>query len=513
MGQLAAVVAHHVQLQPLRVGLAVLARLQQLALPAAGALQLIADQQVLATRLGVAGKARGDLADHLFRAVPGDAAEGLVDRQQAVVGVEDDDALAGRLEHGGGQALFLLAALARADVAAGADHPRDLAAGVAGHHPAAVLDPHPVAVGVAHAVFDAVAVGAPAQVVGQGPAQQRHVVRMQQRAQVGAHAAHRVLVQAEDFPQARVVHLVGAQVPVPQPQLAGLQGHGQARLAVAQLDAAGLDPHLQLVARLAQGAFGAAALLDLAAQVLVEGFRPPLGLLQVVYQRKGLEAPQQAALDQPVDLPGHHQQGRQQDRAEQPPALLQIAAPEQQVADGRQQAGQGESQEGRQAHRVGDAGGKNGRGDQAEHQGLLQEGVGRHQGDGGEGQGQPRGAGAEEERPLPVRFGLALRLGVVEGGDLDQPHHRQQHQPHQPAGQQQAVLAVPEQAGAGQAVEQHEQGRHPRALIEQAGALDGQFVGVLLADLGLAERRGRGIQVCGHRRLFLVVVGLGVARA
>jgi hypothetical protein len=60
---------------------------------------------------------RGELADDVFRAVPGDPAERLVDRQQAIVRVEDDDAFAGGLEHRGGQPLLFFAALARTDVA------------------------------------------------------------------------------------------------------------------------------------------------------------------------------------------------------------------------------------------------------------------------------------------------------------------------------------------------------------------------------------------------------------
>src|SRR5690606_31439812 len=158
MADPATAVAHHVELQPLRVELAVLARLGQLAAPAAMHLQLLTDQLILAAGVAAADQGCHTAPEDLLLAVAGDLAEGLVDRQQHVVGVEDDDALAGRLEHRGGQALLLVQALALGDVAAGPDHAQHLAVLVALHSAAAVLDPAPATVGVAHPVFHAVAI-------------------------------------------------------------------------------------------------------------------------------------------------------------------------------------------------------------------------------------------------------------------------------------------------------------------------------------------------------------------
>src|SRR5690606_37135243 len=128
----------------------------------------LADQLVLAAGLAAADQGGDAASDHILLAVAGDQAEGFVDGDQQVVRVEDDDALAGRLEHGGGQALLLFALLPGADVTARAEHAQHTALGVALYRAATVLDPHPAAVGVADAVFHRVAFAPALHVLDQG---------------------------------------------------------------------------------------------------------------------------------------------------------------------------------------------------------------------------------------------------------------------------------------------------------------------------------------------------------
>ncbi|MCY1538289.1 hypothetical protein D9M68_738210 [compost metagenome] len=170
MADVAPRIAHHIELQPLRVQLAVLARLDQFALPAIALLQFQADELVLAARLAAADQGRDVLADHFFLAIAGDLAERLVDRQQPVSRIENDDALAGRLEHRGGQALLFFLLLARADIAPRTEHAQHPPQGIALHRPAAILDPHPMACGMLDAVFDVITIGAPLHVLDQRPA-------------------------------------------------------------------------------------------------------------------------------------------------------------------------------------------------------------------------------------------------------------------------------------------------------------------------------------------------------
>ena len=206
---------------------------------------------------------------------------------------------------------------------------------------------------MAHAVLDLIILAAPLEVLDQRPAQPWQIIRVQARGQVTQHHLHLARFQTEQLAQVRVVHLVAFQIPVPQPQLAGLQRQGQARLALAQgmgrfvqLQGTFGHTHFQLAMGAAQFALGTATLLHLTRQFFIEPFGTLLGVLQVADQRQVVKALQQAALHQAVDLPGHHQQGEKQDHTEQPPAALQAAAGEQQEAGRRQQAGQGEGEEG-----------------------------------------------------------------------------------------------------------------------------------------------------------------------
>ena len=107
---------------------------------------------------------------------------------------------------------------------------------------------------------------------------------------------------AEDRLEIGMLDPAALQVPVPQPQFAGLQGHGQARLALAErlagrakLLGARLHPALQGVAGGAQLAFDQAPLADLLGELAIERFGLGVDAFQVQVQRLGLEASQQRA--------------------------------------------------------------------------------------------------------------------------------------------------------------------------------------------------------------------------
>ena len=193
---------------------------------------------------------------------------------------------------------------------------------------------------------------------------------------------------------------VGLQVPVPQPQFAGLQCQRQARLTLAQRLIGRIkfqttlgDTAFQIDLDFAQFVFGTPTLIDFPGQLLIELVAAVLRLLQILDQRLILETSQQAAIDQPIDLPGDHTQRTQQNQAEPAPTVF-VPTPEH-IGNGRQQAGQGEGQERRQTHRVGHAGRKRRGTDQAEDPRLLNEVIGGNQRNAGTGQGQASETGAQ----------------------------------------------------------------------------------------------------------------------
>ncbi|MNH03796.1 hypothetical protein D3C79_630690 [compost metagenome] len=312
-GQVAAGIAHAVKLQPLWIKLTVLARLDQLTLPAALLLQRQFDGLGMPACIPAARQLQQTALEQFFAVVAGNPAKGLIDRQQHIVRIENHDAFAGRFEYGGGQALLFFLGFLRADIAAGAEHTQHPPAGIALHRPTTVFDPAPVALAVTHPVVDAVILAATLEVFDQGALEQRHVIGMQPWLEVREHFLDLFRLQAEQFTQLGMVDLVGFQVPVPQPQFAGLQGQGQALFALAQrlvgnieLLAALGDARLKSHLRLAQLFLDQPTLLDLPGQCLVKSFAAALRSLQVLDQFLILKAPQQPTLDQPVDLPGHH---------------------------------------------------------------------------------------------------------------------------------------------------------------------------------------------------------------
>ena len=272
------------------------------------------------------------------------------------------------------------------------------------------------------AVLDYVLLSFALQVRDERGAHPGQVVRVdvRQRLVVGA-----LVVAGEHHFQAGMQHLGMRQVPVPQAEFAGVEGQVQARLALAQLvghlgqftGALG-DTLFEFIVGLAQLAFGVAALLDFAGKLGVELFGALRGTAQALDEDQLLQALLQAVTDQAADLPGGQAERGEDDDGQHAPAALQHFVAEQQEQPGRQQAGHGEAEEGRQADAIGDAGGPHHRADQPVQRGLLEKGLAGHQGADGVGQADGRNRTAEQEAPVPA--GLALPVGacLVEGRGL-----------------------------------------------------------------------------------------------
>ncbi len=117
MGQLALVVAHHADVQPLRVDLAALAPVPDFSdiNDSLGHTQ----PQALVERLVLAAGAedRRGLAEHVFGAVAGDALEGRVDVHDHRLGIGDQNALAGAVEYRRGLAQVVFLEPLQGDVA------------------------------------------------------------------------------------------------------------------------------------------------------------------------------------------------------------------------------------------------------------------------------------------------------------------------------------------------------------------------------------------------------------
>jgi len=119
MADLAATIAHGGDGQPFGIGLAGLAPVPQLALPAAALQDPFPHLLVDRFRGHARGEDLGVLADHLFGLVSGQAGEGRVCGDDAVACVGDDDGLGAVGKHHGHELHFVLAALVGADVAEG----------------------------------------------------------------------------------------------------------------------------------------------------------------------------------------------------------------------------------------------------------------------------------------------------------------------------------------------------------------------------------------------------------
>ncbi|MNT53944.1 hypothetical protein D3C72_1910670 [compost metagenome] len=105
-------------------------------------------------------------------------------------------------------------------------------------------------------------------------------------------------LEPEQLLNLRVMHFIGLQVPVPQPEFAGFQGQRQTRLTFAkgligrvQLQAALGDTAFQFDLNLPQFILGPSALVDFLGQLLIELVAVVLSLLQMLDQRLVLKTP------------------------------------------------------------------------------------------------------------------------------------------------------------------------------------------------------------------------------
>ncbi|MNJ60075.1 hypothetical protein D3C77_557880 [compost metagenome] len=112
MRQHAQFVAYRADALPLGKNLPALAPVPDLPAPQALLQQLIPDDRIKAAVMPARLEHLRRLAEHLGRAVAGDPLEGRIDVHDAVLGVADQHAFEGLLEHHGrlAQAVFLLAA-------------------------------------------------------------------------------------------------------------------------------------------------------------------------------------------------------------------------------------------------------------------------------------------------------------------------------------------------------------------------------------------------------------------
>ena len=221
-------VQHAADLQPFREGLAVAAPFVDLAFPEPGAAQRQGDRAVsAAVAVDVVGVGDG-AAEHVLLRVAGDLLEAGVHRQELEVAVQNEDAFRGVLEHRRRQPLLFLGFAGGGDVPAGADHAQGAALVVPVHHPAFVLDPAPGALGVAQPVDGVVAVGLALEVGDHGAADGGEIVRVDQLLQVAEEVSEILAFVAQQPVEVGVVIGAGDQIPVPQPDVAGVQRQLQA---------------------------------------------------------------------------------------------------------------------------------------------------------------------------------------------------------------------------------------------------------------------------------------------
>jgi len=223
MGDAAVGITHLAQLHPLRIDLAALARLDQLALPVAVPLQRLAHGLVLPLALRRAGDTRHAVAEQFLAAVAGQRAAGVIHRQDTVAIVHDHDAFAGGLEHRGGQALLLGLTAQLADVTARADHAQRSPTGIALDHPAAVFEPEFAAISAQRPILHGKELGFTLQMGDQCRTDGFQIVGMDVRQRRAMLIATIGQADTEDHFQPGVVDPVVRQVPIPQTEAAGIE--------------------------------------------------------------------------------------------------------------------------------------------------------------------------------------------------------------------------------------------------------------------------------------------------
>ncbi len=316
--QLSTGAAHDRQLQPDREQLPVAAAGSHFALPAVLVVEQLLQVEKLLAQIIAAADIQNVVANGVLLSPPGDHGVGLIDGEDIQRRSEDENTLAGGLEHGRCQLCLLVLVLACADVAAGAYHAQHTPVSGTLHCAPAVLYPQPVPAAVAHPVLHAVGSGLAFHVSNQRAAHHGDIRRVHQWAQILAHAGDVFVRHAEQRVEARVVHLVGGQVPVPQAQLAGLHGQGQLGFTglqivggLFQLSSALVYPFFQIVVAVAQGLLRAAALAYLAGQLLVQFFSVLVGVAEVAQQCFVAQVGDQGVAHGPMN-----QRSGQQDKAE-----------------------------------------------------------------------------------------------------------------------------------------------------------------------------------------------------
>ena len=232
------------------------------------------------------------LAQHQGFGIAGDLLEAGIDRQEAELVIEDEDAFRGVFEHRGGQPLLLLGLAVLGDVPAGADHAQGAALVGPLHHPAVVLDPAPATIGVAQAVDGVITVNFALEVQHHGTADAGQVIRVDQGFQIAEEVLEVGAVIAQQLVEIGVVVAAGIQHPVPQADVAGFQrqlqpfpGGSQRLVGVFQCLGPFVNHGFQPFVGFLQALTGFLSFVDFLGELFVEGLGIAAGPVQVVDQR------------------------------------------------------------------------------------------------------------------------------------------------------------------------------------------------------------------------------------
>jgi hypothetical protein len=138
--------------------------------------------------------------------------------------------LAGQvIQHAAALGQFVGEPLDLGDVGGGADHAQRIALGIARHHLAAATDPLVAAVAAADAVLHLVGVGARGEMLAHGLLYIGQVIRMDALVGVFQVAGELPVLVAEDgLPAARIIHLAGDGIAVPDAGAAAFDGQRHA---------------------------------------------------------------------------------------------------------------------------------------------------------------------------------------------------------------------------------------------------------------------------------------------
>ena len=225
-------VVDHADALPLRVDFAALAPVPHLATPGAAALQGMPQTMVEGRVVTPGFEQGGALAENFLAVVAGDAAEGRVDVNDALLGIGDQNAFLSRIEDGCGLAQAVIKGALPGDVTGDADEALRLAVFVA-QQAAARVNPAITAISVAHAV--GVLVIAMLQVDFELLQHLLAIIGVQVGGPLLAGIAERGFVEAEQCAvTVRVENALGGYVQVPQAVTGCVQCQAQALFAGGQ---------------------------------------------------------------------------------------------------------------------------------------------------------------------------------------------------------------------------------------------------------------------------------------